>query len=40
MSEMPINPWLAKVTLEYRQNCDDEQLRRCYREYIRCGSKY
>ena len=40
MSEMPINPWLAKVTLEYRQNCDDEQLRRGYREYIRGGSKY
>ena len=41
MSDMPINPWLAKVTLEFRrQNCDDEQLRRGYREYVRGGCEY
>ena len=41
MSDKPINPWLAKVTLEFRrQNCDDEQLRRGYREYVRGGCEY
>lgn len=40
MDNTPINPWLAQVILEYRNNhTNDVELRKGYRAYIKSGSK-
>lgn len=37
MEKEPVNPWLAEIILDFRQNRSDEELRKGYRDYIKGG---